>query len=205
VIRDDIFYLAIKFYVRKEKEWMGAHPESTRRCWMTYRQERLRRVATYCIAHWPGDLVEIGAWEGHTTAMLADLARGNGRRVIAVDPWIPGQQNCEEETYARFLERTAPYKDIIDEVHLGSEDPKAIAYVKARELCFAYVDGMHCHEYALRDIQTVAHCNGIIVVDDVDKLTYAGSAFWEGATLLRREVLYFPNFIEGYLLPMEIP
>jgi SAM-dependent methyltransferase len=72
-------------------------------------RERLEAVARYACQNWQGELLEIGCWKGETTIVLAKVAREFGRRVIGVDPWQVGLQNCNGTEYAEFAERTKDY------------------------------------------------------------------------------------------------
>lgn len=163
---------------------------------------RLKRVAEYCVQHWPGDLIEIGLLHGNTTIILAEVASRYGRRVVGVDPFDSPRY---KDYYQVFLGNTKPWRDIIDIIKLSSTDPGAIAIIKARELCFAYVDGLHEYEACYSDIRTVGHCNGIIAVDDIHvRYKFAQGllrAFYDGAALLNRVPMDCTISREGYLVP----
>ena len=170
---------------------------------------RLKRVAEYCVQHWPGDLVEIGLLHGNTTKILAEVARQHGRRVIGIDPFEPPHPGASygKDYYQVFLRNIEPWCEIIDVIKLSSLDPKAIAAVKARALCFAYVDGLHTYDACFSDIKTVAHCRGIIAVDDIhvqygfaEQLLHA---FHDGAVLLDRVPVDCAISREGYLVPRD--
>jgi len=168
---------------------------------------RVEAVARYCAENWPGDLVEIGCLHGSATALFAQVAREHDRRVIAVDPWLELPM-YGPNPYGLFRAVVKDYEDIIDIVKLSSLTEEAITYVEARPLCFAYVDGLHTYEAATSDISTVAHCAGIIAVDDIIEYEdmYAGNAdirraFDEGAKLLHRTPMLHHLCREGYLLP----
>jgi len=171
---------------------------------------RVEAVARYCAENWPGDLVEIGCLYGSATGLFAQIAREHGRRVIAVDPWVRLPYYADNP-YEIFCACTASWSDIIDVVKLSSLTGEAIAYVKDRPLCFAYVDGLHTYGAALSDIQTVAHCAGIVAVDDIIEWENApGSnadvrqAFNEGAELLHRTPMSHYLCREGYLMPCKL-
>jgi hypothetical protein len=65
-------------------------------------RDRLSWVAEWRARTYPGDFVEIGAYMGETTVRLAQVAQAYGRRVIVVDPWQVGTQNCEGHEYDIF-------------------------------------------------------------------------------------------------------
>ncbi len=173
-------------------------PEEIDPPWMArYQSDRIREVANLCAGEWPGDFIEIGCYTGGTTMELAKVAGKHGRRVVAVDPW-------EEDPaiYENFIERTAQHADIIDVIRLPSQNEEAIAQIKARPLCFAFVDGLHEYEPLLSDIRAVAHCTGVITVDDVNwRPDDLRRALWEGAEELGRSLYWHPKCREGYLLP----
>lgn len=165
----------------------------------TQQSDRLSAIADYCARRWPGDLLEIGCYTGSTTQLLARVARARGRRVLGVDPWAD-----DPVIYEGFLGRMRDYADIIDVIRLPSQDERAIAQIKARSLCFAFVDGLHTHAGLLSDILAVGHCAGVIVVDDVGYVCEPEDlrpALWEGAQKLGRELYWHPKCREGYLLP----
>lgn len=164
----------------------------------TQQSDRLRAVASECALFWEGDFVEIGCCAGNTTLQLARVARRFGRRVLAVDPWAE-----DEAVYERFVENTRECSDIIDVVRLPSQNEQAIEQIKARSLCFAFVDGLHTHEALLSDIVTVGHCKGVVAVDDVGYACEPEDlrpAFFEGAQMIGRGVYWHPRCREGYLL-----
>ncbi|NEP77121.1 MAG: hypothetical protein F6K39_02405 [Okeania sp. SIO3B3] len=166
-----------------------------------HQRKRIAQVAEYCIKGWPGDLIEIGCFLGETSKLLAEVAHKYNRRLIALDPWELGTQNCQGGEYETFLKNIEPYKDVVDIIRLSSLDGKAIALVKNRELCFAFVDGLHTYDACLKDIETVAHCQGIIAVDDVLWCADVERAFQKGAEIIQRSKLHLPLCREGYLVP----
>jgi len=164
---------------------------------------RLYSVARLCASYYAGDLVEIGAFKGGTTVQLLQVAEEFNRRVLVIDPWETGTQDCYGPERRIFLKATAPWADRLDVLRLSSQDPEATAAIKARMLCFAYVDGLHQYEPCLTDIHSVEHCAGVIAVDDVRWSSGVLTAFFQGAMDLERVPLfYIPQGIrEGYLPP----
>lgn len=161
-------------------------------------RERLERVADWCAASTPGYLVEIGCYTGGMTIRLAKIAKRYGRRVIAVDPWEPGTQDCKGGEYEEFLKNIEPYQDVVDVIRLPSQHEQAQAVMKERTLCFAYVDGLHTYEAALPDILSTAHA-GVIAVDDVLWNAEVRSAFIEGAQKTGKTPVHMVLCREGYL------
>ncbi|NEO52692.1 MAG: hypothetical protein F6K54_06135 [Okeania sp. SIO3B5] len=166
-----------------------------------HQRQRITRVAEYCVETWTGDLIEIGCFKGETTKLLAEVAQKYNRRLIAVDPWEIGTQNCQGGEYETFLKNIEPYKSNVDIVRLSSLDKKAIELIKNRELCFAFVDGLYTYDACLSDIKTVDHCQGVIAVDDLLWSPEVDSAFHKGAEVTKSRKLYLPICREGYLLP----
>lgn len=165
-----------------------------------HQSARIASVAEYCAKGWPGDFIEIGCFLGGTTVKLAEVAKKYNRRMIALDPWQLGTQNCHGGEYETFLKTTEQYRDVIDIVRSDSLLPETIAQIKNKQLCFAFVDGLHTYEACLQDIQTVAHCSGIIAVDDTTWSPDVVRAFREGAALTNRNYLCIPVLRESYLL-----
>lgn len=134
-----------------------------------YQAERIQTAATFAMLC-PGDLVEIGALLGDTTVVLAPIARKYGRKVLVIDPYETGSQDCGGEEYEFWLERTEPYRDVIEHWRLPSQNPEAVRQLKNRKIAFAFVDGLHSYEGALSDLHAVAHAS-IIAVDDMNMAT----------------------------------
>ena len=164
--------------------------------------DRLRLIANMSAMAENGDLAEIGAQRGVTTVHLLSVASELDRRVIVVDPWTPGTQDCRGHEFAIFEQATAEYNDILDVVRLPSQDSQAIEALLARTLCFAYVDGLHQHGPALCDIMAVRYTEGVIAVDDVWMFAGVRAAFEQAAVLLGRTPIYSPELgiREGYLV-----
>lgn len=181
----------------RQPELDGIARESAQSAGSTYLRERLTIVAERCCRDYPGDMVEIGCLNGSTTVRLCQVAREHGRRVIAVDPWQVGTQNCEGQEYDRFMQATEPYRDIVDVVRKDSRDPEVTRYLKNRELAFAFVDGLHSYQACLSDIHACYHA-AVIAVDDWTWNEGIERAIVE-ATGTRDRILQKP-FHEAYIL-----
>ncbi len=165
-----------------------------------YQKERIASVAECCVREHPGDIIEIGCYVGETTRYLCQVARRHGRRVIAVDPWEIGTQNCQGGEYEAFLKSVEEFRDIVDIVRLSSLSPDAIRQIRSRELAFAFVDGLHNYEACLSDIRTVSHCHGVIAVDDTRWSPGVRLAFFEAGAGLKRCPMLIADLRESYLL-----
>jgi Methyltransferase domain len=178
--------------------------------WGSARQrERISQVAELNIQRYEGDLIEIGAFKGETTKLLCEVARVHSRRVIVVDPWQTGTQDCDGGEFQTFLQNVAPYLDLLDVIRASSMDPKVISEIAKRTLAFAFVDGHHSYEACLSDIRAVRHTLGMIAVDDL--IMHPGIwwgdavnlAFRRGATGIGRIAIGEPWMREGYLIRPE--
>jgi hypothetical protein len=169
-------------------------------CGSVQQRDRLEAVAAWCASNCPGDLVEIGCMNGSTTVRLARVAQAHGRRVLAVDPWLTGTQDCRGGEYENFMQVTVPYRDIVDVVRLPSQEPEAVRRIQERAVCFGFVDGLHTYDACLGDILALAHA-AVIAVDDVNwRPDDLRLAFWDGAQKLGRALYWHPLCREGYIL-----
>lgn len=150
--------------------------------------DRVEAAAWWAAKRYPGDLVEIGAYKGVGTERLALAAQAHKRRVIVVDPWKRGTQNCKGNEYNIFTKRMAPYEHLLDVVRLPSQDPEAVATLKDRELCFVLVDGLHKYATVKSDIAACLHAP-VICVDDVAWHRGVRQAFEEAAAEHKLSVL----------------
>ena len=103
-------------------------------------RQRLENFARWSASRHPGDLVEIGAYRGETSRRLAQVAAETGRRLIVIDPWMTGGQDCDGTEYQQFLDNIAPYQQHVDVWRKSSQEPDVISEIKKRPLCFAFVD-----------------------------------------------------------------
>jgi hypothetical protein len=186
-----------------------------------FQRDRIAAAADWSAAHFPGDFIEIGAFRGETTAVLGEVAERHGRKVVVVDPWQLGTQNCEGGEYEAFLSNTERFGARIEVIRASSLTDETKAEIARRPLSFAVVDGLHSYEACLSDILAVDHCAGMIEVDDlgvmaarnedgtlVDLSSTEGrydeairSAFRRAAHLLGRGAVHHRFCREGYLLP----
>lgn len=163
--------------------------------------ERLSKIADYCAQKYKGDFIEIGCYIGETTKHFCELAKKYHRRVVAVDPWEAGSQNCDGWEYNRFMENMKPYLTVLDVVRASSLNKKTMNLIKSRKFCFAFVDGLHTFSACLSDILTVSHTFGIIAVDDILWNNDILLAFERGAYITSRIPIHHKLCREGYLLP----
>lgn len=166
-------------------------------------RERLDNFARWSAAHYPGDFVEIGAFRGETSKLLARAAADTGRRLIVIDPWMTGSQDCDGTEHEQFLANIAPWRESVDVWRESSLNADIIAKLKPRTLCFAFVDGLHTLSACFSDLMAVGHAKGIIATDDVRYNQDLAFAHQHAARLLGREPIIDPDMREAYILPAK--
>lgn len=162
-------------------------------------RERLRVVAEHCALMWPGDLVEIGCYTGGGVVAMAKIAQEHGHRVIAIDPWETGTQDCEGWEHEAFCRNIEPYRDIVDVWRAPSRATWIRASLAHRRLCFAVIDGRHTYEAALSDILITSHA-AVVAVDDVLWNGLVEQALQEGAQKTGQQIVRHELCREAYLL-----
>jgi len=167
------------------------------------RRARWIQAAQAAVEAGPGDIVEIGAMEGDSTVEFCKIAARYGRRVLVVDPWTPGTQNCQGHEYSRFKARTEKWREngVLDVLRVESQSPVAIRALQGREWAFALVDGLHKHAEVLCDVMAVRSAR-VICLDDMN-MPPVFQAFHQAASLLEREGIQNPMMAkkwEGYLV-----
>lgn len=134
----------------------------------------------------PGDVVEIGAWQGYTTSYLAQAVKdaGNGR-VIAIDHfrgnpgrearYVVGRPDLSD-LKENFLANLAglDLQDVVQLLDMPSED--ASAHLSGTNIRFLLIDGEHTREAVQRDINLYFPllADGAIVVFDDYSPAYPG-------------------------------
>jgi hypothetical protein len=166
-----------------------------------WQSERVAAMADLSLEEHPGDIVEIGCCAGVTTKLLAEVASRRGRRVIAIDPWIPGTQNCDGGEYEVFLRNIEPWKAAVDIWKASSLALETTRRLAERKLAFAFVDGLHTYEACRSDFAAVSHAEGLIVADDMRYNREVCLALRLAAHRLGRRVFQVPRFREGLMLP----
>lgn len=166
-------------------------------------RQRLENFARWSAAHYPGDFVEIGAFRGETSRLLARAAAETGRRLIVIDPWMTGSQDCDGTEHQQFLDNIAPWKEHVDVWRESSLSAEVIAKLKTRTICFAFVDGLHTLMAAFSDTMAVGHAQGIIAADDVRYNRDLAFAHNHAAALLGRRSVIDPDMREAYILPRD--
>lgn len=140
----------------------------------TNQHQRIAAVADMSAKHFEGDFIEIGAHVGLTTIELLRVAEHQGRRVVVIDPWITGTQNCYGHEHDRFIKRTKPYAHLLDVIRLRSQDSRVHDELEGRQFAFAFVDGLHTFGACYQDLELVKDA-GIIAIDDIAMLQVANA------------------------------
>lgn len=122
-----------------------------------------------------GNIVEIGAGEGHSTKVFLQHAKDAGRQVLVVDPWetftsdLPGYN---QYTYRNFVERTAGFTNlqICKKPSHDREVPRVME--RLRPFAFAFVDGIQLTHNVLCDLFLCSSNEvSVICVDDYNRNT----------------------------------
>jgi predicted O-methyltransferase YrrM len=115
-----------------------------------------------------GCVVEVGAWRGATTEVLA---RQTESTVVAIDPWI-GESN--EYNMAAFLERTRTFPNVNFE-----RSPFGIAARDWRygAVRFIFIDAAHDYVNVAHDLamaRWLLNPGGMIALHDTDNSAFPG-------------------------------
>jgi predicted O-methyltransferase YrrM len=130
-------------------------------------RERVAALAEWCLLHHEGDILEIGACQGICTRLLAEVAKRHGRKVVVIDPWIPGTQDCQgEQELKDFKRNTDGFREHIDVIRDSSMAPAVFEQLKDRSIAFSFVDGLHTFEACWSDFLLVRKTSGLVVADD---------------------------------------
>lgn len=164
-------------------------------------RQRIVDLARWSAEHYSGDFVEIGAFCGETSKLLAQVAAEKNRRLIVIDPWITGSQDCDGDEFKSFQKNIEPYRKHVDVWRSSSLDPDIIARLKVRPLSFAFVDGLHTLKACLSDILAAGHTQGVIAIDDTRYNHDLLFSVRHAASVLKRRAVQEPSIREAYLLP----
>ena len=165
-------------------------------------RERVVDVCKLAVERFSGDICEIGAKTGLTTVLLAEIARKYSRKIIAVDPWELGVQDCYFGEYEEFINRMTPYNDILEIIRGKSQEEWVISALRQKTFSFVFIDALH-YGWAIKgDIEIFKDMEGgIIAVDDVNHVWQdAMGGFMEGAKNIKKIPVHNPEHREGYLI-----
>lgn len=131
-----------------------------------FQRERVAALAEWSVQQQPGDLVEIGACRGLCSKLLGAVAIRHGRKLIVVDPWITGTQDCEGGEFAEFQRNTAECRDSLELLRYVSDAPEVFDRLRDRPIAFAFVDGLHTFDACQSDFLLTRQTTGLVVADD---------------------------------------
>jgi predicted O-methyltransferase YrrM len=118
------------------------------------------------------DILEIGAYDGRSTKVFAEIAKKYNKIVHVIDPW-DGHQEGNEQIYKIFSHNIKGF-DNIKILRKSSKSLESINYISNLSLVFCLIDGLHTKEAVTSDILAVQNAKwlggGIILVDDVRNL-----------------------------------
>lgn len=139
------------------------------------RTSRFDLIVPALLQELKGNIVEIGAGEGHSTKVFLQHAKDEGRQVLVVDPWetfstdLPGYN---QYTYRNFVDRTRDFTNltVCKKPSHDREVPKVMD--KMRPFAFAFVDGIQLMHTVLSDLFLCsANEVQVICVDDFNRET----------------------------------
>ena len=155
--------------------------------------QRECRLLFYLAATAPGggQIVEIGAFKGKSTAWLAEAARRAARNVITIEPFLRSTEEDVRSVLQRFnLEGVVTlHKALSHEVGKDWSGPIAMLWV----------DGGHDYEVVRRDVEDFAPhlvSGGVAVFDDM-KPRFPGVARALEETLMRDERFSYLGELRG--------
>jgi predicted O-methyltransferase YrrM len=117
-----------------------------------------------------GSAVEVGAFRGVTTQMLAEQAKGT---VYAVDPY--SGYGGSERDFAIFRERTGHLANV---THVRKPSGVAAQELRGEKISFIFIDAVHDFVNVAFDRDTwfaLLQPGGLIAFHDVDEIRFAGS------------------------------
>jgi len=160
--------------IESEMFWRQPHEFGAHWIGRRHYRQRLEKAAEWSAQNYDGDFVEIGAFHGKTTVVLAKIAKKYNRRVIVIDPWSSANEDfdgsldyIQGDEYDIWCNTTKEYSDIIDVYRVSSHDASLPDILDDRVLSFAWVDGSHTAKALENDLNLVKHCQGVIGVDDI--------------------------------------
>ena len=146
-----------------EDAWAIAEPIPG---WLTREQARVLWEAARRLPA-GARVVEIGSYQGRSTAVLGCAARDRGVALIAVDPFVDGRLFGGEPTRGKF-EKNIAAAGLTDVVELVAEYSTRLRPGWTRRFDLLYIDGKHDYWTFTDDLRWSEHLadGGEIVVHD---------------------------------------
>ena len=146
-----------------EDAWAIAEPIPG---WLTREQARVLWEAARRLPD-GARIVEIGSYQGRSTAVLGCAARDRGVALIAVDPFVDGRLFGGEPTRGKF-EKNIAAAGLTDVVELVAEYSTRLRPGWTRRFDLLYIDGKHDYWTFTDDLRWSEHLadGGEIVVHD---------------------------------------
>lgn len=152
-------------------------------------RERIALLADRACQSGPGDLIEIGAYTGATSEILATIANKYGRKLIIVDSWKGGDSFALQDVGMQFVKsmsakgwidnprsleiaiadgtQVAFYGETLIVLKADAHTPEAREFIQKRRYCFAFSDDGHDHWIHCHELETLLPvCDGLIAADD---------------------------------------
>ena len=111
--------------------------------------------------------LEIGSHQGRSTVVLGEAVRGNGGRLIAVDPFVEGRLFGGTSTRDKF-ESNVARAGLTDVVELVPEYSTRLRHTWTRDIDLLYIDGKHDFWTVSDDLRWSEHLRdrGAVLVHD---------------------------------------
>lgn len=128
-------------------------------------------ILSKALRDYEGDIVEIGAGNGHNTIEFLKLADKYNRMVVVIDPfeedWAMMPKGYRYP-YIEFENRVSEYKHRLFLHKRSSLCSTSDDLCQRTNMAFAYIDGLQYKGAVLNDLRILSRAK-VIVVDDMDR------------------------------------
>lgn len=176
-------------------------PNTVRDLGGVFFRARVTAVARLAMVHLPGDVIEIGVYNGGTASMLARAALDAGRRYVGLDNFLPHPDYHHDQMEPLARAAVAPFQSA-EIVKVDAHSSEGVVLVASRPWAFALSDDGHEYEHHRCELDALLSVmkRGVICVDDVyvpDAKKAAFDAIFGRPTW---SVVSFPGLREMYLV-----
>ena len=137
------------------------------------RTNRFDMIVPALLQELKGNIVEIGAGEGHSTKVFLQHAKDFNRQVLVVDPWETfnsGLPGYNQYTYRNFVERTQGFTNLTVCKKPSHDREVPLVMESMRPFAFAFVDGIQLMHNVICDLfMCSAKEVAVICVDDYNR------------------------------------